>query len=202
MHTMIEFKWPRPRKCKLDKAGKAISQVGSDRDNQWEPLKEAPTLYLQFARLDGSAEACRDFAASYGLLTTPAQTGAAERVADWQREIKWMKRLTIAAGMVKTANSRRTLLRVTAVVDSRGNKVKLKPSVKPILVLQPKTLLAAMHLQFARAQADGTTLHTCPQCKDSFEVGTEAKTKRSDAKFCSRKCRNRFNYERSVSGRP
>jgi hypothetical protein len=62
--------------------------------NQWEPLKQVPTLYLQFARLDGSAEACRDFATSYGLLTTPAKTGAAERVADWQREIKWMQRLT------------------------------------------------------------------------------------------------------------
>jgi hypothetical protein len=97
MTTIIEFKWPRPYKCALlsnDKAGRVIRQVGSGRDNRWEPLKHSPELYLRFAQLDGSEGACVAFAGKYGLLTTPAKIGAEERIEDWRREIKRLKNLT------------------------------------------------------------------------------------------------------------
>jgi hypothetical protein len=197
MTTTIEFKWPRPRLCEL--AGGAIRQIGSGRDNQWAPLEHVPDLYLQFAQLDGSEDACLAFARGFGLLTTPAKTGAEERIDDWQREIKRMESLTRMVGMVKTANARRVLLRVTtidvALLSGESHGSTVEPAVKPILVLQPKTLLDAMKLQLAQAQAGGATLHTCDQCGRLFEVGAGAK--RSVAKFCSDKCRQRHHYEQS-----
>jgi hypothetical protein len=191
MTTIFEFKWPRPRECALD--GKAVRQVGSGRDVDWEPLKHVPDLYLRLAELDGSGEACAEFATKYGLLVTPAKTGAAEPVENWQREIRKMKSLISVAGMARTANSRRVLVRVTEVAVAL---LSGEPGgdVKPALVLQPKTLLAAMQVQLASAQAGGAALQTCAQCGHWFEVGGAAK--RSIAKFCSDKCRLRAHYER------
>jgi hypothetical protein len=198
MTTIIEFKWPRPYKCALstdDKAGRVIRQVGSGRDIRWEPLKHSPDLYLRFAQLDGSEGACVDFAGKYGLLTIPAKVGAAERLDGWQREIKKMKSLINVVKSVRTANSRRIRMQMTTI-DVALLSGEPGWDVKPALVLQPKTLLAAMQLQLAQGQAGGTSLHSCNQCGDLFEVGADAK--RSVAKYCSDKCRMRSHYDRKV----
>jgi hypothetical protein len=105
--------------------------------------------------LDGSEDACLAFARAFGLLTTPAKAAAEEPLDVWRREIRRMKSLTTMVSAVKTENARRVLMRVVTIDiglflfsgESHGNKVK--PLIKPILMLQPKTLLAAMQLQFA-----------------------------------------------------
>ena len=118
----------------------------------------------------------------------------------WRREVRMMKSLTTMVGAVKTENARRVLMRVTTIDvallsgESKGNTVR--PSAKPVLVLQPRTLLDAMKLQLAQSQAGGATLHTCEQCGRLFETGAGAK--RRVAKFCCDACRQRFHYERSL----
>jgi hypothetical protein len=192
MTTIFEFRWPRPHRCALD--GGVIRQVGRGRDNHWEPLKHVPDLYLKFAELDGSGEACMDFAGKYGLLTTPAKIGAAERVEGWQPEIRKMKGLISMVGTVGThTHSYRMIMRVTEVTVAL---LSGEPGgdVKPTLVLQPKNLLDAMKVQLASAAAGGVSLHTCAQCGRWFPVGDKAK--RSVARFCSDRCRLRFHYEK------
>jgi len=68
------------------------------------------------------------------------------------------------------------------------------PLGRRAILLRPITLMDAMLLQLAQAQAGGGSIATCQQCGKWFEVGAEGK--RKVAKFCSDQCRNRFNYER------
>jgi hypothetical protein len=191
---ILEFRWPRPHTCTLD--GDVIRQVGSGRDNQWEPLRHVPDLYLKFARLDGSAEACVDFAGRYGLLRVPAKIGAAEPIEDWQTEIRKMKGLANMTRDVRPVQSHRVLFRMTEVTVALLSG-EPGSDVKPTLVLEPKHLLVAMKVQLASATAGGTVLHTCVQCGQWFGAGGEAK--RSFAKFCSDPCRQRFHYHKVKS---
>jgi hypothetical protein len=61
------------------------------------------------------------------------------------------------------------------------------------LVLRPPSLIDAIKLQLAQSVASGNAISTCQQCSKWFEVG--GKGKRNIAKFCSDRCRSRFNYE-------
>jgi hypothetical protein len=173
-----------------DKTAQVIRQAGAGRET-FEPLTVPTKLYLAFAELDGSTEACISFATAWGLLTTPAAKGAAEPMDVWRREIKKMMAHINVVSMVRTENSRRVRMRMASLDVAL---VSGEPNTKPALVLQPRTLLDAMYLQLAQSHASGAALHTCEQCKKWFEVGGAGK--RSVAKFCSEECRNRFHYER------
>jgi hypothetical protein len=195
----VEFEWSRGRSYECgpsinDKTTEMIRQPGRARD-RFSPLgiqKEQP-LYLTFASLDGSPDACVSFASAWGLLATPAKAGAEEPLATWQREIKKMKSLISVVGMVRTANSRRVQMRMTSIDVAL---VSGAPGANPALILQPRTLLDAMIVQLAQSQASGASLHTCAQCGIWFEVGGEAK--RSVARFHSDACRNRFHYAQKI----
>lgn len=60
--------------------------------------------------------------------------------------------------------------------------------------VQADSMIAALWTQFARAVADNPTFRQCEACGTDFEVTTD---KRSDAKFCSDKCKARSHYERT-----
>jgi len=62
-----------------------------------------------------------------------------------------------------------------------------KPQVE--LKFQPKNLLAAMWLQFAQAVAGDVQYKHCKHCEKWLEISTGRQGKRSDAVFCSDKCR-------------
>jgi hypothetical protein len=60
------------------------------------------------------------------------------------------------------------------------------------LALRPDSLYSALELCAARMVATGTTFHTCEHCSTPFlggGAGRGSKKKRSDARFCSDKCR-------------
>jgi hypothetical protein len=155
-------------------------------------------LYLKFADLDGSPEACLGFANSWGLLEKPVNISnpPSEALEFWRREIRRIKSLINALpGVVKLANSRGTF----AVVGELN--VLLVPgngkSASPSLVMEPKTLLQAMNLQLALWVAGGGSLFTCEQCHKPFQAGVRVQ-RRSISKFCSVGCKNRHHYERRI----
>lgn len=194
----IEFEWLRGHayEAAKDPEGKrVIRQIGRGRD-RFRPLEISPALYLTFAALDGSPEACVGFAQLWGLLTTPAHVGAAEPHDAWQREIKRMKSLISMARMVRTANSRRIRLVMTSIEVALLSGELDAWDAKPALVLQPRTLIDAMIVQLAQSRASGNSLQNCEQCGRWFEIGASAK--RNVAKFCSDRCRNRHHYERRI----
>jgi hypothetical protein len=144
-------------------------------------------LAVIFANLEASGDACVRFAGAFGLLRTPASTGAAEGLSSWQTEIRKMKSLISMTSMVRSANSRNVRMN-TASVDVALVSV----NEKRIMVLQPRTLLDAMLVQLTQSFASGSDIETCPFCQRWFERG--GKARRGDAKFCDERCRNKFYY--------
>jgi hypothetical protein len=163
-----------------------IRQIGRHK-SPYEPLR-IEGLYLKFAGLDGSPEACVSFANAYGLLEKRASLANPpfESLRDWQREIKGMKSsISALPTVIKVANSRAT----TAIVGSLDVMLVPNPAPdeKPALVLKPHSLLQAMNLQLALWVAGGGTLVTCEQCGQPFQAGIGKK--RSIARFCGDRCR-------------
>jgi len=62
----------------------------------------------------------------------------------------------------------------------------------PNLSLQPQSLLGAIWLQFAAAFEAHKTFANCQLCQAPFEISVAQTGKRSDARFCSDRCRVGF----------
>lgn len=182
----VDFIWHRASSYELGVSarGKVIRQKG--RLAPYSPLR-LETLPLHFAKLDGSPKACLDFATRFGFLETVPGAGDEESVSDWRHSIMlvrgWVE--MIAAGNLALPG-----LASNSLITTVDVLVGYEPSGARRLVLRPRALLNAMLLQLAQSSA----IATCQQCGQWFEVG--AAGKRVVAKFCSDKCRNRFNYER------
>jgi hypothetical protein len=189
----IQFEWTRAYSSAPDKpgyefSGGQIRQIGA-RKETYRP-QDVPELYHRFAELDGSPESCVLFASKYGLLQSPAKftKPPVEHLDLWRREIRRMKVLVSALPtVVRFANSRGTYAEVGRL------RVLLVPSsdstaARPMLIMEPETLLEAMNLQLAQFVTGGGTSFACEQCGTRFERGGTAK-RRSDARFCSDRCR-------------
>src|SRR5258708_24521071 len=96
----IDFKWTRSLlgyECVETGNMRRIQPTGKKRDEPFEPLKIEAALYLRFAELDGSEDACLQFAQAWGLLLSEVQT-TGERLADWRNAIREMKNAVSALG--------------------------------------------------------------------------------------------------------
>jgi hypothetical protein len=195
----VDFQWTRAFAKAGNQAAYAYSrgeirQIGRGKE-RYRPLA-TDGLYLRFAELDGSPEACVAFANTHGLLTKHANltNPPSEPLETWRREIRRMKTLSsMLPDVVKFANSRGTY----AVVGELNVLLvpRAGPNASPTLVLEPNTLLQAMNLQMAKFVAGGGSWFSCEQCGGQFERGGDS-DRRSDARFCSDLCRVR-NHRRT-----
>ena len=192
----IDFEWSRAYSARpasaayVVKDGK-IRQIGG-RKQSYSPLRLGGSLYLEFAQLDGSPEACVGFAEKYGLLCERASLTSppSEDLAFWRSEIKRM--------LVNV----RTLPSVVRVVHSRGTyaavgkvDVLLVPGpgadAPPVMVLEPGDLLQAMNLEMAHFVSGGGHLIPCRNCGIMFQAGRPG-GKRAIAQFHSDECKHAF----------
>ena len=69
-----------------------VTQTG-DAFDPMRPLEAHPDLFMDFAKLNGSAEACADFAGKWGLLEKRANAGGIiqERLSFWRKRIEIMR---------------------------------------------------------------------------------------------------------------
>ena len=156
------------------------------------PLELSPTLYADFARLDGSDESCVKFATAFGYLglwpyeKTDDHGGPnGEPLVLWRSEIAEMRRAvdswqaspdTFAGNQELTV----TQLDVTLVpIDGR-----------PMLRIRPRSLISGIRMQFAQAVTSHLILRNCDHCGKLFELGGAGRTRKS--RFCSDRCRNDF----------
>jgi hypothetical protein len=191
----IDFEWSRAYSARPGAAAYAlkdgkIHQVGNRRQS-YSPFKLGP-LYLEFAQLDGSPEACLGFAEKYGLLCKPARlTGPPfEELTFWRSEIKRMlASIRMLPSVVRVANSRGTYARVGKI------DVLLVPGsgtdAPPVLVMEPGDLLQAMNLEMAHFISGGGQLIPCRNCGLMFQAG-RAGGKRAIAQFHSDECKHAF----------
>jgi hypothetical protein len=192
----IDFDWTRSFEYELapSKKGPVIRQKGARTERTW-PLKTHASLYLDFSRLDRTPEACLDFCRRWGFLRNKlAGKGAEEEVDEWIHSISHVRNwiAVLNAGLDQGGRKPKGVW-LRQQVASVDVLLETHPLGRQLLQLRPKTLMDAMLLQMAQAFASGAAIAACQQCGQWFEVGGEGK--RSVAKFCSDKCRNRFNYE-------
>jgi hypothetical protein len=194
----ISFEWTSFRSYEISKRGgrKWIHPVGRKAD-RIAPLKLEPKtpLYLRFAGLDGSEEACLQFARVWGLLHTESPTGS-EMLESWQEQIKAMRKeiafLASDQSRKLDKNNAWKLTSLNVLLVPRPSLVS-SDSGSLAMVVQPTNLVDAMRLQHATVLADGGSVRTCKQCGEDFETGA-SESRRSIAVFCSEKCKNRFHY--------
>ena len=195
----INFQWTRSLayECVTRGGRKSIAPMGKKRDTPFEPLKidcEKP-LFLRFAELDGSEESCLRFAYHWGLLHTESQI-ASETLEYWREQIKDMLHRISWFG-ADDDKPRAPKLSAGEAWKLANLEVLLVPARSETkrfaMVLQPKNLISAMHLQLATSVAGSGSIRTCKQCGLWFESGA-SESRRSIAIFCSEKCKNRFHY--------
>jgi hypothetical protein len=196
----IDFEWTRGFAYEIagSKRAPVIRQRGARSERFW-PLQMHESLYLLFAKLDGSPEACLQFASRWGLLGDQGPVPTTEEEVDhWQHQIKEVRALirSLQAGLTGQNFANAFAARVRTRITSLDVLLSFEPGSRPAMVLQPRTLTEAIKLQLTQSAASNNTILTCQQCNEWFEVGGDAK--RSVAKFCSDRCRFRFNYERRV----
>lgn len=205
----IDFEWPhdrigyeiKERKRKEDStaltdfSGEYIVRCGGSEEKD-TPFKFFPTLYMEFAYLDGEAESCCEFAKKYGYLglypqrkNNPGPGG--ESLSDWRRAI-----INMREAVTFGQNDPRALLigrhEETEFLHLMGVLVPSPLDGMPSFRIRPRSLLGGMRLQFARVlTSPDLDVKACNQCGEWFEAGGERR--RIDAIFCSNKCRDNFN---------
>jgi len=204
----IDFEWSRAYSSRA-KAAYAVKdgrilQVG-DKKQSYSPFKLGLKLterpYLEFAQLDGSAEACLSFAEKYGLLCGKAVLSEppSEDLKFWRTEIRNMlTNVRMLPHVVRVANSRGTYAKVGKI------DVLLVPGEgidsPPVMVMEPGNLLDAMKLEMAHFISGGGRLIPCKNCGLIFQAG-RAGGKRAVAEFHDDKCRLAFHNSKRGKAR-
>jgi hypothetical protein len=197
----ISFQWTRFHAYEIAKSGerKMLRPTGR-KSEEFFPLKietEKP-LYLRFSELDGSEEACLEFARRWGLLKS-TKASQAEFIDDWRREIREMQMAIafVADGEKPKKPESADAWKVTDLDVLLVPQASADNGKRFALLLQPRNLFEAMRLQLAQSVSGGGTIRRCKQCGSWFETGA-SESRRSIAVFCWEKCKNRFHYlERS-----
>lgn len=153
------------------------------------------TLFLTFAQIDfSSRDAILGFAMTYGLLGLEWESHI-----NWAMEICMMaeaRRLIDRENRTPHDNKRLTSLFNYHLQDVSAQIDVGSSSAETRLSHGPKTLLAALWLQFALGVAGGYEYHECKHCKHLFEISTDMKTgHRSHRVFCTDNCKSK-NYQK------
>jgi hypothetical protein len=199
----IDFDWSRSYSSRGNAAYAVrdgrIWQVG-DKKQSYSPFKLG-ALYLEFAHLDGSDDACVSFAEKYGLLTEKAvlSTPPSEDLSFWRSQIKRMLiNVRMLPRVVRVANSRGTYAKVGKI------DVLLVPGegadAPPVLVMEPGDLLQAMNLEMAHFISGGGRLIPCRNCGLIFQAG-RAGGKRAIAQFHNDECKHAFHNSKRGKGK-
>ena len=160
------------------------------------PLEGAPSLYAQFAKLDGSKRSCLNFAHQHGLLSVsryPDGFYDMETLSIWRGHIESIRNI-VAFCELGRSNPVEVFRRFKKHAFSLyGVELFLSiksPRTPPSIDVRPTFLLAAIELQAIQSLIAGHKVIQCIECSSWFEIGSGAR--RSLAKFCSRRCKDTY----------
>ena len=174
------------------------------------PLEENPSLFTEFASLNGSQKACLDFAHKYGTLFHPRSFGTSavespvqESFKNWRYYIKNMSDIILRCELSRSNPAE--AFRQFGKRDKRLFGVDLFLSIKKsnspaTLEMHAGTLLAGMQLQAIQAiLLDGRKSVQCIECSRPFLIGAGAR--RSQSKFCSARCKDSYHNRLKAQAR-
>ncbi len=160
------------------------------------PLELHRTLFMEFARLDGTDESCLRFAHSFGFLGLWLDEKADDHVGPTGESLD---RFRDAIGDTRRAVDAWQASPDTFASHQELTIARLDASLvpidgKPTLRIRPRSLIGAIHLQFAQAVSTGLDIRTCDHCGKLFEIGGAGRTRK--ARFCSDRCRSDYHVAR------
>ncbi len=175
----------------------------------YDPLRENPTMFMEFARSVGAAslgdpslESIKLFVNKYGLLQHPNKPA---RIGDFIYESLhmesaisiWEKGLenNDLTPLIRAFNTNQRELVPVNVMFGRAWDVS-----HPSLFIVPRDLLSGMWLQFAQAVSTMTKLKKCNFCSTWFAHGTGT-GRRKTADYCSGRCRRAAYRHRKEIGK-
>ena len=159
------------------------------------PFEFHRALYADFAKLDGSAQACIYFANKFGLLWAPQPNAKVDGddLYSWQHCIASMDTAIRLWGTDPHALKDRL-----TIGPLRGSLMPSPPDGRLVFRLRPSSLHHGMQLQFVQAISSGLRIKECEFCGIWFEAGGDER--RSDAQFCSKDHKIKFhNLEKRAS---
>jgi hypothetical protein len=174
------------------------------------PLEVNPSLYAEFAKLDGSERGCLEFAQRYGPLQAQRfpdltiDTYQHETLSLWRAAIDDIKRMIAICelGMRKPAEAFRQFGGRDFHLHG-GIELYLaikSSSAPPSIEVRCNYLLAAMEFQAIRSIISGRRTSQCIECSTWFEIGSGAR--RSQAKFCSVRCKDSYHNRLKAASKP
>ena len=177
---------PRQVMREIDASPHIVAKGKSERLHR--PLEYHRTLYLDFAKLDGTDQSCLEFANRFGLLGLNPK-GRGEPLVLWQDCIIGL------AKAIELSQSDRRALEGYRILPLQGALRPSPPDGRLVFRLSPDSLMHAMQLQFVHAISSGLTIKECRLCGKWFEAGGDLR--RRDAQFCSKECKvSFFNLEK------
>ena len=162
------------------------------------PLEQNPNLYLELANLDGSEQACLNFAYKYGTLSADPryqfpEPGYVESLAVWKAQIAHLRDIIRRCELSR--DNPREAFRQFGKEDKQLFGVELYLSTKgpnsPAAIdVRGTSLFNAIELQAVQSILQGRRSHQCIECSRWFEIGVGAR--RSQAKYCSTRCKDSY----------
>jgi hypothetical protein len=212
----INLDWPVAsqyvvRKSRVAKGQRAIYVAENATITLKRPLDENPSLYAEFAKLDGSEEACLNFAHRYGtLFIDPRHRGPAtfdpgvmERLSDWRAWIEDVRGIIDRCTLSRA--DPREAFRQFGKKDKSLHRVELYLSIKnsnspATLEMHAESLFVGMQLQAIHATLlEGRKSVQCIECTKPFLMGRGSR--RSQSKFCSTRCKDSYHNRRKAQAR-
>jgi hypothetical protein len=171
------------------------------------PLEVNPTLYAEFARLDGSESSLLGFAHKYGLLLTqPSRSaldpGMFENFETWRGHIENLRAIVGRCELSRAnpAEAFRQFGRQDENIGFVEIFLSIKSSQSPFGVeVRAPSLIGAIQLQAIQSILEGRTSFQCINCSRPFPVGTGAR--RSHSKFCSTRCKDSYHNRLKAQAR-
>lgn len=157
----------------------------------FEPLKEEPAIFRNFAGMAETKEAITTFAERFGPILRGNNS-----LSSWIDEMRQMSLTVKQWEVAQNTGDYRAVRSLINVLDLRARiSLELTPGIpEPRLSISPQNLLEALWVQFALAVSGNAQLSQCFHCKAWFQVGGEIGRKHGSL-YCSDRC-NKAAYER------
>jgi hypothetical protein len=203
----IDLKWPFASQYVL----RPVARAGSPKKElalhpaddatitYHRPLEREPSLYAEFAKLDGSEQSCLNFAQKYGLLVVSRYPDhlhfcEIETLRFWRENIEYIRGI-IAFCELGHSNPAEAFRQFGKREFSLHSDLELSFSIKsprtpPSIDVRSRYLLAAIELQAIQSIIAGRKSIQCIECSKFYEIGGGAR--RSLSKFCSQRCKDTY----------
>lgn len=173
----------------------AVVPVGNQYETYY-PLKEYPTLFMEFATVNQDPESVIQFLNRYGLLE------GFRKFTEVNFFLRCSMELKKAVDSWDNSRESRDYSQFIELFNRKSRTVELMLTngiAAPILKITPPDLLDAIWIQFAQFVTGSNYLRRCAFCGTWFIFGTGT-GRRKSAHYCSDRCRKAaFNARKEAS---